>query len=112
MQTAIKVTELSGEDFGDICDAAGYSIGYWALRATLGEDVYTIIEQDNPEPVVITRQQMLDTINNIIDGKYDIGSSQRYGICHAFTLSDIGDLDGYDVDVLIQIAAFGEVVYG
>ena len=101
---------LSSEDFEDVCDTAGYSIGYWAHSAVLGEDYYRINDEDGSHE--ITRSHMIHTVAEIIAGKYDLADSIRRNIMLAFVNDDLGELDAYDVDAIIQLACFKEIVYG
>ena len=107
--TMIPVT-LTTEDFEDLCDTAGYVIGHWADSATLGNDQYRINEEDDSH--LITRSQLIHTIAEIIAGKYDVAYSLRRTVTSAIVNDDLGELDGYDIDAIIQLACFKEIVYG
>lgn len=112
MQATFTVTEFDEEDFIDLCDTAGYVIGYWATKATLTKDFYHVFEEEEPQPVSISREHMMATINKIISGEFDLSDAIRRNVRYAFGVSDVGDLDGYDVDAIIQLCAFGEIIYG
>jgi hypothetical protein len=111
MEATFEVTEFNEEDFTDLCDTAGYCIGYWATKATLTKDYYHVFEEGEAQPVSISREHMMQTINKIISGQLQVSESLRRNVRYAFGVSDIGDLDGYDVDAIIQLCIFGEVIY-
>jgi hypothetical protein len=104
--------ELDQEDFEDLCDTAGYVIGHWVQAGEITGSTYRIQEQESDEWIEITKDDMVQTIVDIIHGKHDVSKAIKDNIIHAFTQSDLGDLDGYDIDAIIQIAALKEIVYG
>jgi hypothetical protein len=104
--------ELDQDDFESLCDTAGYVIGHWAQEGELTGSTYRIQEQESDEWIEVTKDGMVQTIVDIIHNNHDVSNQIRDNIIHAFTQSDLGDLDGYDIDAIIQIAAFKEVVYG
>lgn len=103
--------ELDQEDFEDLCDTAGYVIGHWAQEGQLTGSTYRIQERESDEWIEITKDSMIQTIVDIIHNKHDVSKAIKNNIIHAFTQSDLGDLDGYDIDAIIQIAALKEIVY-
>lgn len=109
--TTIPVN-LSSEDFEDLYDMAGYVIGYWASATVKGDDSFRVMEDETKEIHTVTRSGLLQAAAEVIAGKHDISERIRQCITTAFVTSDMGELDGYDVDALVQIACFKEIVYG
>jgi hypothetical protein len=103
---------LSPDDFESLCDTAGYAISYWVSAAVASSEVYRVLEDEENEWHTVTRSHLIHTIAEVISGKYDLSDRIRQSVTYAITTSDIGDLDGYDVDALIQLAIFKEIVYG
>lgn len=119
---------LTMTDISEILDAAGYGIGYWASSATslvsdsdskarasdLNEVVYTI--QDDSHHYAITMQALLDAWDRLTaPDQTDVGpmiASYFQAAIEDPDELDLGCIDSDAADVLIQIAAFDEVVNG
>lgn len=120
-----KVTDSEIED---IIDAAGYGINYWCVRGHIDSEArtYTItvdpdLAEHGQEPIVLEFDQIVQVGIQIADGYYQMSESIRdyFGEWHNALLADDeesqwagGYIDSDAGDVLIQIACFGEVVYG
>jgi len=117
MATLVVHYEMSDLDFEDAYDAAGYGIGYWALEAecaiqpdsTLTYTVRTAYPEDFPLDVVLTRWDFSEAI-------CALATSTTLRAADALrTVVLTGDLADFDAecgDVVVQQAAFGEIVYG
>jgi len=111
-------------------DTAGYGIAYWAGRADIDEykRTYTITPNEEaqfyPEydkDFELTFDKIVDTLCEIAVGKHKVGYPREYA---QDWLKDIqsenedtrnyagGSLDTDIMDVVIQIACFGEIVFG
>jgi hypothetical protein len=114
----ISTRNITAQNVEDILDTAGYGIGYWASTATVNENgSYTFTEVgDYSDPAdhkehTITRAQIKSaTVKLAEEGWGDITRAftnwtREDGI-------DCGDIDSVAADVIVQVAAFGEVVYG
>jgi len=125
----IKVGPLAIKDetLLDILDTAGYGINYWADAATIDRKAktYTIHEQepqdDDGEGVyTVTFDKLHETYWRIVAGEFSMGGQVRSyfvkaaldGAANDDDDIDAGHIDSEAADVLVQIAAFGEIVYG
>jgi hypothetical protein len=111
---------VTDDNIINMLDTAGYSIGYWAREAEVDEDAktYTIIERETGDRYTVSFDDLrraygallsLDQqyVNRMIHGYFIESYRDRdeQGI-------ETGAIDGDAADVLVQVAAFGQVVYG
>lgn len=100
---------LDEDDFLDLVDTAGYGIGYWAFSGAVDSkwNTYTVKYFDDGErkEVVISIWMIESAIEKILNGEVQCGYDIRKYIRE-------DDIDAEVADVIIQVAAFGEVVYG
>jgi hypothetical protein len=118
---------ISDEALDSIIEQAGYGIGYWAeaAQADVHTKTYTVYEQepqddDNKGVYTITFDKLHETYWRIVAGEFSMGYQVRSYFLKAAldgAAEDNGDIDAGHIDseaadVLVQIAAFGEIVYG
>jgi hypothetical protein len=107
------------EQVADLIDEAGYFINYWAVKGhhdteaktyAITLDEHSAEYTDKPK-VVITYAQVDEAIRKIAQG--GIVRSDLTEAAQAY-VSEPGeaDLDAEFADVAVQVAAFGEVVFG
>jgi head-tail adaptor len=111
MKTVSFNFSVSVDDFINMCDTAGYVIGYWADSAEISKDCYVIHEQEG-ETYRVTPEDVETAMAYIVQGKGDISNSIRRSVQSAIAEDDLSDLDGCEIDVIIQVACFKEIVYG
>jgi hypothetical protein len=118
---------LTDQNIADMLDAAGYGIGYWADWATVDEAArtYTVMPHEDPnedkEPgqIVVTFDQIAEAFNKLLNNEPEllIGSMVHRYFLYAYADRDsngidAGHIDAEAADVLVQVALWGEVVYG
>ncbi len=109
---------ITKEQFLDLVDTAGYSIGYWADRAEVhwgsaADAKYSVWEDDDDNTRHdITPGMVERAMVDIYTGKVPVGRGILDSVTSAIMQEEYGDVDGDAADVIIQVAAFGEVVYG
>lgn len=101
---------LSESDFQDILDTAGYAISRWAARAEACHGIY-LIWPDEGRRTFTTRAIVQITMINISFGLIKVNDDVKNSVKQAVDEGDFGELDDQAVDVIIQIATFGELVY-
>lgn len=105
-----------------ICDDAGMSIDYWATEATNEPSSKTYSVKVNPEYVgdnvqdkVITYQELYEACDKIAKGEVSANQYTK-SICEQITSDEVDysdiDYDATDADVIVQVAMFGEIVFG
>ena len=110
------------ELFEFICDDAGMSIDYWAVEATNEPSKKTYSVKVNPEYVgdnvqdkVITYQELYEACEKIAKGEVSANLATK-SICEQITNDEVDyqdiDYDGTDADAIVQVAMFGEIVFG
>jgi len=101
---------LTVEAFEDLCDLAGHGIGYWVERGHVEPDCYTLVEREDGVVIRLTKERVEKVLTDIRGGKHrdELGEGQW----EALSSWDVAEMDVDDADVLIQLSAFGEVVYG
>lgn len=114
-------TELANL-FEFICDDAGMAIDYWAVEATNEPSTKTYSVKVNPEYVgdnvqdkVITYQELYEACEKVADGRASANPYTK-SICEQITSAEVDysdiDYDATDADVIVQVAMFGEIVFG
>lgn len=109
------------ELFELICDDAGMSIDYWASEAEhdSGNQTYAITllpdcvdETAGVVSKTISYQDLLDATRKLATGQVKVNSATK-AVCQAIIAdpSDV-DYDATDTDVIVQVAMFGEIVFG
>jgi len=106
------------EVLGFICDDAGMSIDYWAETATHDEanQTYTITLLpdcvDTFETKTVTYQDLYEASKKLASGEVKVNSATK-AVCQQLVTdpSDV-DYDATDADVIVQVALFGEIVFG
>ena len=109
--TATPSFQLSLEDFQDICDTAGYSISYWANKATCDKDVY-FVWPDYEQRTFATRLDFQSAIIKIYSGSVKVNDSILNTIKWAVDEDEYGEIDGHAADAIVQIAIYGNIIYG
>ena len=109
-QTVTLKFNLTQEDFEDIINAAGYSIGYWATEGFITGETYNLIDAEF-ETFEITKDQVELAMANVVNGEYDVSKTIQESVTNAITQNEFGEIDGDCADVLIQLCCFDEIVY-
>ena len=112
--------ELTLDDFTDIVDTAGYAIGYWADQAEYDEPylesdpeaTYTVSCEEGTQIYTLTKADIEKAMVLIAEDRMDISGDIRNDVRLAIKENDMGNIDGYAADAIIQVACFGTIVYG
>jgi len=112
--------DVSDDDVVDMIETAGYAIAYWCERASVDVKArtYTITPDEEArfyeqyaKDFTIGFDDIVRTLLEIAVGKHKVGYPREYAQ-KWLTDKDGGHLDTDIMDVVIQIACFGEVVFG
>jgi len=118
--TTTTTLNVSDEDIETIIEMAGFGIAYWASAATVDSEArtYTVIEQDADTAHSITYDRLANVIIEIATGQHQVGYTRAYAENYLRELRDPetaeyagGHIDSDLADVIVQIAALGEVTY-
>ena len=120
MATITIDLEVTNTDFSDIVDTACHCIGYWADETEFDEPhdegdspaKLSISCEDGEGIYEVTKADVEKAISLIIEGKVSICNTVRSDIESAIKEDDYGYIDGYAADAIIQVACFGELIYG
>jgi hypothetical protein len=115
--------QMPVEDIECLIEMAGFGINYWASKAVVdGEAMtYTVTEsdshdEDKPVTKTLAYADIARVLLEIASGKYEVGYPREHAQQYLTTLQagdpDAGVIDSDIGDVVIQIAMFGELVYG
>lgn len=117
--------DVSDEEILDMLDTAGYGIGYWCERGQIDTNTrqYTVTPDWEArqslamyKDFVINFDDVVKVLVEIATGKHDVGYPREYAQKWLATkvkgAYDSGDLDSVIMDCVIQVCAFGEVVFG
>ncbi len=115
-------TEVSVEEISSLIDTAGYGMNYWAEFGMYSEEKQTYevrLDQDAQDGVgwesdtkVITYQEIADAIQKLISGQVGIRPDIRQSLVEEFINKDGGQMDSEGAEVVIQVALFGDVIFG
>lgn len=104
------------ERIENLIEMAGFGIGYWATDAEWDSDAqtYTIFEDDednNPIRHVLSYKNIEEAAEKIINGFSNLpnGGWAANAVYSAWSADDV---DAEAADIIIQVACFGEVIYG
>jgi hypothetical protein len=109
------------EALENICDDAGMSISYWARTAHHDNENQTYAITLLPDCVdetagivskTITYQDLLDATRKLATGEVEANNYTRSTCQEIIAGQDDIDYDGTDADVIVQVALFGEIVFG
>ena len=112
------VLELTKEEILDTIATAGYEIGYWAVSARHNSDAETYIVHTGEAPFdsgqirfETTFEGIFKAIVSIANGETPVRRDLR-DQCQNFLTGNALCLDGEASDIAIQVALFGEIVFG
>lgn len=109
-----ELTEL----FENIIDDGGYAIGYWVSKGHHDADAHTYKVTLQDECVdewkskTITYQDLYDASKKLASGEVKVNSATKKVCQQIVTDASDVDYDADDADVIIQVALFGEIVFG
>lgn len=103
---------LTEQDFQYIVDTAGYVIGYWASEAQVYPSKYVVWEAEEHEAYELCPVHIEQAMIAIANGTADVARRIRNKITDFILNKKYDVIDSESADVIIQVAAFGEIVYG
>lgn len=118
---------LTDQNITDCMDAAGYGIGYWVRTATLDPEArtYTITPHEDPfkseddgKSYVITYDELSTAYYKLIAVDQElVGGDIHDYFMDSYRDRDADGIEGGHIDaaagdVWVQIAAFGEIIFG
>lgn len=113
-QTPLPIlVTLTKQNVIDLLDAAGYGIAYWANSAKVDEEAktYTVIsedlEEDGPALTRVISFERISTAFNQLAVEKKFPDWQMAEIAE----KDLA-FDAMTADMTVQLALFGEIVYG
>lgn len=124
----MAMVKVSKESLDCIIEMAGYGISYWAVSATQDDEArtYTIIPDEHPTdeertPIVVTYDDIVQAFWNLAAFNQELVGPTVHSYIMRAVLDgmdegkgdiDAGHIDADAADVIIQIAAFKELVFG
>jgi hypothetical protein len=112
------MNEAHAELFSMLVEDAGMFIGYWAEDATHNEakQTYQVNVQedyaDEYESKTLTYADLLEATRKLATGEVKVNSDTK-AVCQAILADPENvDYDAGDADVIVQVAMFGEIVFG
>tara|TARA_R100001594_G_scaffold42658_1_gene74803 strand:+ start:1472 stop:1831 length:360 start_codon:yes stop_codon:yes gene_type:complete len=119
MATSAITFELSQDDYEGIVDMAGYGIGYWAMAGAIdntGEDgaykSYLVIDSDDDETSYSLTREKVEQAALDLFVKAPLNDYYMSAIRRLVAEGDSSDVGSDIADAIIQMACFGEVIYG
>jgi hypothetical protein len=115
MSTIELPLEVSDQVIEDIIDGAGYSIGYWAESGHHDPQnkTYSFIESEEGLEHKVSYQDIVEAIGKVVKREVGVRSDIRDAIVlDLIDYDDASRMDAEVYDVVIQVAALGEITYG
>ena len=115
MSTIELALDVSDEVIEDIIDGADYAIGYWAENADHNQQnkTYTFWETEEGVEHKVSYQDIIDALSKIARGDVRVRTDIRDAIVvDLVDYSRACRMDAEVYDVVIQVAALGDIVYG
>lgn len=104
--------ELDDEWMDCLIEMAGYGMGYWAHRAEESDpDRYTVwwLDDDTEKRKTVRRGALARAVQKILTQPM---VNEHYHRQMNAAVYDAGEIDSDLADIVVQVALFGEVVYG
>ena len=123
MDLHIKVP-VAPEFLSDILETALYGgIDYWCANVKVHKTkisadtrlvtgIEVLPDEDAAEYLHVTYQSMVEAIQKLCENRVQVNDQIRQAIYAAVTENDAGQIDATAADVIVQVAAFDEIVYG
>lgn len=121
MTATIEISfDLTDTDFADIADTAAMCIGYWADDIEYAEPydseepgpALSFTCEDGVELYTVRKTDIEDAIEMIAGNEVTVSPGIKADIMSAIKEDDYGYIDGHAADAIVQVACFGEVIYG
>ena len=124
MSTTIQfqhTVDIDDDDMAGLIEMAGYGINYWATWAKHDAEArtYEVRYEDLDDPdkearTVLSYEALGKVLVEVATGQHDVVNiyAQRYLASVMAGDSDAGDIDSELADIVVQLAIFGELVYG
>ena len=120
----ISTHNIKSENVDDVMTTAAYGgITYWAVEPSQADfdaapkGAHTIKEEESGDVFYLTPAKVKQAIVEVADGKHTNREIAGY-VQSAFQYwtaedgIDCGDIDASAADCIVQVACFGEVIYG
>lgn len=114
--------EISVQEITDLIETAGYGMNYWCEFGKYDDEAQTYevrLDAEAQDGVdwetdtkVITYQEIVDAIQKLISGEVSVGNWIRESLVAEFISKDGGSMDSDGAEVVIQVALFGEIIFG
>lgn len=114
--------EVPDTDIKAVIETAAYgAINYWCAEGEVFEDarVWRIVEEEDGTELTLHYDAIAEAMGKIANGETDVGYPRAYVQQYFEALGDpleaeyaAGFIDADAADAIIQITAFGELVYG
>jgi hypothetical protein len=119
MAAATVTFNLTQDDYEGIVDMAGYGIRYWAMAGCIdntGKDgaykSYLVIDSDDDETSYSLTREKVEQAALDLFVKAPLNEYYMSAIRRLVAEGDSSDVGSDIADAIIQMACFGEVIYG
>lgn len=110
--TAPVTFEIPREHITDMMDTAGYVIGYWATEGVVSMETYTVTLEEDGTKRTVGYEGLANALVRIgTSDEFEHYTISDYARRYLFE-ADAGYIDGELADCVLQVAVFGEIVYG
>jgi hypothetical protein len=119
--TTIQISvEVSDEVIDQVIDSAGYYIDYWATKGQQDTEAKTYKvwldeearEERGEKSVTLTYADLALAGEKLLTGRVKVRSDIREALSAGFIAGDAGSIDGEVADVVVQVAIFGDIIFG
>ena len=107
----MNTIKLSTDDLVDIMDTAGMACTYWADEIEVDGDSVRVLDADGIDHDT-DKTSIEKAFTLIAEGRIDLWGEIRRYVESAIAENDLSWIDSYAADALLQVACFGEIIYG
>lgn len=113
-EATVTITRTIAPEFIDdvITTACEGGINYWANSLSRTLNHIRIVESEDARTHNLTVRTLVNAMHVIINGMVRINSATRAEITEGVFNNDAGMIDAQGADAIVQVAVFGELVYG
>ena len=107
----VSTIKLTADDLADIMDTAGMACTYWADEIEVDGDSVRVLDADGIDHDT-DKTSIEKAFTLIAEGRIDLWGEIRRYVESAIAENDLSWIDSYAADALLQVACFGEIIYG
>jgi hypothetical protein len=99
------------QDFSDLVSTMSLACGYWVDDMEVDGKTIDLLDVEG-DTHTITLADIRKAVNSIVSDATQVAGDIQDDLRLAISERDLGQVDGYAADAILQVATYGEIVYG